>query len=76
MVRFGPPKLSPSIEALGRFSQGAVSARPPVPISLSFLSEQIIALALRAPDVRTDLTCAPLRDLVALIIVLRFQAAQ
>lgn len=53
MVRFGPPKLLPSIEALGRFSHGAVSARPPVPISLSFLSEQIIALALRAPDVRS-----------------------
>jgi hypothetical protein len=53
MVRFGPPKLLPSIEAMRRFSQSTVSGRPLVPMSLSLLSEQIIALALRAPDRRS-----------------------
>jgi len=53
MVRFGPPKLLPSIEALGRFSESVVSARPLAPINLSLLSEQVVALALRAPDIRS-----------------------
>jgi hypothetical protein len=53
MVRFGPPKLLPSIEALERFSQSTASAMPLVPMNLSLLSEQIIALALRAPDIRS-----------------------
>jgi hypothetical protein len=50
LVRFGPPKLLSSSESLRQFSQGAGPFRP---MSLSLLSERIIALALRAPDIRS-----------------------
>ena len=53
LVRFGPPKLLPAIEALQRFSQSTAIAAPFIPMSLSILSEQIISLALRAPDIRS-----------------------
>ncbi len=49
LVRFGPPKVLSSSEALRQFSQGA---GPFLPMSLSLLAERTIALALRAPDIR------------------------
>lgn len=61
LVRFGPPKLLPPIEALGRFSESVVCARPLAPINLSLLSEQVIALALRAPDIRSGPHRGPAR---------------
>lgn len=53
LARFGPPKLLSAIEALQRFSRSTESARPLMPMSLSSLSEQIISLALQAPDVHS-----------------------
>jgi hypothetical protein len=53
LVHFGPPKLLSSAEALGRFNQSIAFARPLLPMNLSRLSEEIIALALRAPNIRS-----------------------
>ncbi len=53
LVRFGPPKLLSSAETLARFSEATSSGRAFMPLSLSPLSERIIALALRAPDIRS-----------------------
>lgn len=53
LVRFGPPKLLSSTETLVRFSEGASSGRAFIPLSLSLLSERVIALARRAPDIRS-----------------------
>jgi hypothetical protein len=53
LVRFGPPQLLSSIETLVRFSENTVSGRAFTPLSLSLLSEQVTALALRAPDIRS-----------------------
>jgi hypothetical protein len=50
LIRIGPPRLLSSIGALGEFSR---SAGPSLLIGLSHLSEQIVALALRAPDIRS-----------------------
>jgi hypothetical protein len=51
--RFGPPKLLSSTETLARFSKRAISGRAFMPLALSLLSEQVAALALRAPEVRS-----------------------
>ncbi len=53
LVRFGPPELLPAIRALQRFSQSTMLARPLLPMNLSLLSEQIVSLALRAPEIRS-----------------------
>jgi hypothetical protein len=53
MVRFGPPKLLSAADALRRFSQSIMSARPLMPLSLSLLSERIVGLALRVPIIRS-----------------------
>jgi hypothetical protein len=53
LVRFGPPKLLSSIEALKLFSEGTLTGRTFLPMSLSLLSEQVVSLALAAPTVRS-----------------------
>jgi hypothetical protein len=53
LVRFGPPKLLSATETLARFSEGTSSGRVFIPLSLSLLSERVIALALRAPNIRS-----------------------
>ena len=53
LVHFGPPKLLSSAEALERSNQSIAFARPLLPMNLSRLSEEIIALALRAPNIRS-----------------------
>jgi AcrR family transcriptional regulator len=53
LIRFGPPRLLSAIEALKQFSDSIALTRPFTPISLSILSEQIISLALRAPEIRS-----------------------
>lgn len=50
LVHFGPPKLLSSSEALRQFSR---AAGPFLPMSLSLLSERVVALARRAPDIRS-----------------------
>jgi len=50
LIRIGPPRLLSSIGALGEFSQ---SVGPSLLICLSDLSGRIVALALRAPDIRS-----------------------
>jgi hypothetical protein len=53
LVRFGPPKLLSTIEALQKFSQGTSLAKPLVPVSLSGLSERVVSMALQAPTIRS-----------------------
>jgi hypothetical protein len=53
LVRFGPPKLLSSAETLVRFSKSTISGRAFLPLALSLLSERVIALALRAPQVHS-----------------------
>lgn len=53
LVRFGPPKLLTCIEALELFSESTLTRRTFLPMSLSLLSEQVAALALAAPTVRS-----------------------
>ncbi len=53
LMRFGPPKLRSAIGALQRFNQSTAPARPLMPIGLSILSEEIISLALQAPDIHS-----------------------
>jgi hypothetical protein len=53
LVRFGPPKLLSSIEALERFSEGLLTDRTSLPMNLSLLSEQVATLALSAPTIRS-----------------------
>jgi hypothetical protein len=52
-VRFGPPKLLSSADTLAKFSESTSSARAFMPLSLSLLSERVILLALRAPEIRS-----------------------
>jgi len=52
-VRFGPPKLLSPTDALAKFSEVTSSGRVFIPLSLSLLSERVISLALRAPEVRS-----------------------
>jgi hypothetical protein len=59
LVRFGPPRLLSTLDALQRFSQGTSLAKPLMPISLSGLSEQIVSMALQAPSIRSG---PPRRD--------------
>lgn len=59
LVRFGPPKLLSTLDALQRFSQGTSLAKPLIPISLSGLSERIVSIALQAPSIRSG---PPRRD--------------
>lgn len=49
LVRFGPLELLCPLEAVRRFSESLVSARPLAPINLSFLSGRVVMLALNAP---------------------------
>jgi hypothetical protein len=53
LMRFGPPKLLSSFEALALFSEGALSSRIFLPISLSLLAEQVTTLALAVPAIRS-----------------------
>jgi hypothetical protein len=53
LVRFGPPKLLSSIDTLAKFTEGTSSGRASIPLSLSLLSERVILLALRAPEIRS-----------------------
>jgi hypothetical protein len=53
LVRFGPPKLLSSIDTLAKFSEGTSSGQAFIPLSLSLLSERVISLALRAPEIRS-----------------------
>jgi len=53
LERFGPPSLLSPAKALARFGESALSAPAFVPFNLSLLSEQVVALALRAPDIRS-----------------------
>jgi hypothetical protein len=50
LVRFGPPKLLSPCDALRRFSCGT---GPFLPISLSLLSEHVVVLAQRAPEIHS-----------------------
>jgi hypothetical protein len=50
LVHFGPPKLLSPYEALRRFSR---STGPFLPIRLSFLSEHVVVLAQRAPEIHS-----------------------
>jgi hypothetical protein len=50
LVRFGPPKLVSSCEALRLFSR---ATGPFMPMSLSLLSERVVALAQRAPKIHS-----------------------
>jgi hypothetical protein len=50
LVHFGPPKLLSPYDALRRFSRGT---RPFLPISLSILSEHVVVLAQRAPEIHS-----------------------
>ncbi len=59
LVRFGPPKLLSTLDALQRFSQDTSLAKPLIPMSLSGLSERIVAMALHAPSIRSG---PPRRD--------------
>jgi len=52
-VRFGPPKLLSPTDTLAKFSEVTSSGRLFIPLSLSLLSERVISLALRAPEVRS-----------------------
>jgi hypothetical protein len=51
--RLGPPKLLSPTETLAQFSEGTSSGRSFLPLSLSLLSERVVALALQAPDIRS-----------------------
>jgi hypothetical protein len=53
LVHFGPPKLLSSTDTLAKFSEGTSSGRAFIPLSLSLLSERVILLALRAPEIRS-----------------------
>jgi hypothetical protein len=53
LVRFGPPKLLSSADTLARLGEGSSSGRAFIPLSLSCLSEKVVSLALRAPEVRS-----------------------
>jgi hypothetical protein len=53
LVRFGPPKLLSSTDTLAKFSESTSSGRTFIPLSLSLLSERVIFLALRAPEIRS-----------------------
>lgn len=53
LQRFGPPTLLSPTEALARFSERALSASAFSPLNLSLLSEQVVALALQAPDIHS-----------------------
>jgi hypothetical protein len=53
LVSFGRPKLLSSTETLARFSKSADLGRAFLPLALSLLSERVIALALRAPEVHS-----------------------
>jgi hypothetical protein len=50
---FGPPRLVSSIDALQRCSERSPSNQASLPIQISMLSEQVAALALAAPSVRS-----------------------
>jgi hypothetical protein len=52
LVKFGPPKLLSTFEALTIFAKRDVAARALLPINLSLLSERLVATALRAPPIR------------------------
>jgi len=53
LVKFGPPKLLSAIEALAIFSESTLMRRTFLPMSLSLLAEQVISLALDAPEIRS-----------------------
>jgi hypothetical protein len=53
LVRFGPPQLLPFTEALGLFSERSLFGRTFLQMNLSLLSERVVALALRAPTIRS-----------------------
>jgi hypothetical protein len=50
LMRFGPPKLLSSSEALRKFSR---ATGPFLPMSLSLISERVVALAQRAPEIHS-----------------------
>ncbi len=52
LVKFGPPKLISSFEALRVFAARDAAARAFLPINLSVLSERLVWTALRAPPIR------------------------
>jgi hypothetical protein len=52
LVKFGPPKLLSSFEALKVFAARDLAARAFLPINLSLLSERLVSTALRAPPIR------------------------
>lgn len=53
LVRFGPPKLLSTVDALQRLSHRTSLAKPTMPISLSALSERVVSMALQAPSIRS-----------------------
>jgi hypothetical protein len=53
LERVGPPELLSPAEALQRFAHHQLSSQVFIPLNLSLLSEQVVGLALRAPDVRS-----------------------
>jgi hypothetical protein len=53
LVRFGPPKLVSSTEALALFSESTISDQTFLPMNLSRLSEQVVVLAQLAPTIRS-----------------------
>jgi hypothetical protein len=53
LLHFGPPKLLPPSKALEHFGESTAPARRFLPLNLSLLAEQVVALALLAPTVRS-----------------------
>lgn len=53
LLHFGPLKLLPPAKALSLFGESATPSRRFLPFNLSLLSEQVIALALLAPVIRS-----------------------
>jgi hypothetical protein len=53
LTSFGPPRLLSPYDAFEVFVDGDVAGRALLPINISFLSERLVATALRAPPVRS-----------------------
>lgn len=53
LLHFGPPRLLPPSKALECFGKSTAPARGFLPLNLSLLAEQVVALGLLAPTVRS-----------------------
>jgi hypothetical protein len=53
LVHFGPPRVLSPTETLARFGERSTSGQIFMPLSLSVLSELVVAVALRAPEIHS-----------------------